>query len=226
MTWRMGGFGTCGCCACEDCCNNDAPDEVLVDLAFDPTTDYMACQRCSDMLTGTFTVGRYNIYNYGSAYCDWTYTHVFTDVGDIQLCEGTGFPSGSGISSTFSLGRLDMRLKVRCASATTYAVSLEVWQSFFMYPRTPPYPNDPAWPNCCGPGFITFGANCQILNYYAWDKVVPMSGWSCRDPLTLDFYDRTCDCGFGEWGIVYGACDSEWYPCSLIGSGTVDITPI
>lgn len=216
---RFGGFQDCGCCACEDCCNNDAPDDVLIDLAFDEASGDMGCQRCVDMLTGAFTVSRGGIGNYGSAYCDWLYSHLFNGIGDVGICVDLALSSYP--ATGFALRDLSLIYKVRCISSTMYRVELEATQRFSIFPG---FSGDPTPPDCCYLDGIQ--QNCTVWNVYTWAKDLAMASWDCRTPCTLDFVERWCACAATGSLDISGLCDPGWYPCELSGAGTVSVTPL
>lgn len=145
MTWRLGGFGPCGCCSCEDCCNGEAPAEFEVEITVDD--DY--CGACHSAVAGIFVLSRVTDgYGDGYAPCKWQYGGhnlgafcepvygsggygTYDPINDGDTGDGYTYLGRPFINDVF------LELQIQCIDATHYRVSLLLQVDMWDYPTDP-----------------------------------------------------------------------------------------
>lgn len=185
MSWRMGGFGACGCCQCEDCCNGNDPEEFEVELTF--ADDY--CGACSTHISGTYVLQR-QAGEDGYASCTWGY-----DDGGLQhVCEPDEF---SGYVGADYYHAIHIELRVRCVDETHYLVTLFVRLTMVAWPTDP---------TACNGGN---GGSVTYTNAMNFSATVTRGSGDCAawSSMSLDRAGDEDDC-YCRHDISFGLCST------------------
>lgn len=151
MPRRVGGFGACKCCRCEDCCSGSAPYAFYVEIA--GTTD-ATCDFCDEAFEGTWYIppnGAIETCWWQDEFGDtlyWTYADV---------CEGTVVYDGVEYPWRLRVFHFFIAIRIECIDDGTYGVTVTINQEWFSDGYDPV--------DCCGP-LTSFGDRRAISTYY------------------------------------------------------------
>lgn len=174
------------CCACQDCCNGNAPDEIDVTIEFD---DAM-CETCGSLLSGTYTLQRSE-----GEICSWGIVLRKTATGWYEVCQD----DYAGYNDEITL--LAIAVEIRCGGTTEYQAT-----AFINLARQ--YATGSELSSNGVTRFDTRNATHSNTSYYV--TKIPVSEWECDsgNTITLDWVFTILR---GNLEVFIGPASNNWY---------------